>query len=92
VSIGYHDVVIYKLTCGLRAGLFLFIKALFGAKAPAEQPARLFFKIFRTTVSHAFPWLYRCCDRLWPEDKIAKADPASPGPSFYIVIAALARK
>ncbi len=89
---GYKEVTVFKLTCGLRGVLFLFIKGLFAAKAPTAQPARLIFKIFRTTVAHIFPWLYCCCDKFWPEDNIVRASPETASQTFYIVIGAIARK
>jgi SAM-dependent methyltransferase len=89
---GYRQIDIYKLTCGMHAGLFLFIKSLFSAPAPSVQPARLFFKIFRTTISKIYPWLYRFCDRHWPVDRIVKATPDNADKTFYIIIAVIARK
>ncbi len=89
---GYNNSIVYKLTCGFHAGVFLFIKSLFATRPPRSQPARLFFKIFRTIVSKVYPLLYRFCDKFWPEDKIVQASRETAEKTFYMVIAAVARK
>jgi SAM-dependent methyltransferase len=89
---GYIDIDIYKITCGLRGALFLFISNLFSARAPLTQPSRFIFKAFRTVVSRLFPLAYRWLDKYWPEDKIVKADNSAGNAAFHIIIAAIARK
>jgi SAM-dependent methyltransferase len=90
---GFSTVKIFKLTSGLRAALFIFIKGLFAAAPPRQWAAKLFFKSFRYTVSKTFPLLYRACDEFWPEEKIFQAGQLHVNnPSLYIIIAAIATK
>lgn len=91
-AVGYSDITVYKLTCGLRGSLFLFIRGLFAAKTPASLFARLLFKSIRSTISRIYPLFYRLCDKYYPEDRIVKASPSTGNPTFYIIIAAVAKK
>lgn len=91
-AVGFDGITIFKTTCGLRAGTFFFIKTLFAAKPPDRQPGRLFFKIFRTSISKIFPFIYRLSDKFWPEERIEQVTTNSPSSAFYAIIAATARK
>jgi len=89
---GYADVTIYKLTCGLRGALFLFISCLFKTRAPLPKIFRFIFKLFRTAISRLFPLFYWAIDKYWPENRIVQAGNASTEAAFHIIIAAIARK
>jgi SAM-dependent methyltransferase len=90
---GFKQPDIYKLTCGMRAALLIFTRALFGATPPAPTLRRFCFKTFRWFYGKIIPSLYRLGDRWFPKDKIVKVIAGgAPTPVWYIVIAAVARK
>jgi len=89
---GFKNPDIYKLTCGMRAALLIFTRTLFVTIPPKSFFRKFLFKAFRLPYSKIFPFLYKLADRWWPEDKIVKVQLGSPTPTWYIVIAAVARK
>jgi len=89
---GFSKITIFKLTCGFRAALFLFIQQLFLAKCPHGQPAKFTFKLFRFSISRILGFLYRISDKYWPDQQIVEVKQAKANPTFYIVIAAIAQK
>jgi SAM-dependent methyltransferase len=89
---GFKQPGIYKLTCGMRAALLIFTRALFAATPPPRRWRKFLFKAFRLPYSKIFPFLYKLGDRWWPEDKIVKVQAGKPAPTWYLVIAAVAQK
>jgi SAM-dependent methyltransferase len=89
---GFQQPVIYKLSCGFRALMFLFTRTYFTARPPRPSMPRFFFKALRNVYSRLFPLIYRTCDRYWPEEKIVEAVENHGTSPFYIVIAAVAGK
>jgi SAM-dependent methyltransferase len=89
---GFHEITFYKLTCGCRAALLLFVKQCLSAKNPPGPIKSFFFRTFRFTLRRTFWILYRLTDACFPDQRIVRVEPKGANPSFYIVIAAVARK
>lgn len=89
---GFRDITFYKLTCGSRAALLLFVKQCLATKNPPGAMRSLWFRIFRFTLRRTFWMLYWLCDVCLPNHGIVRVDLNGLNPSFYIVIAAVARK
>jgi SAM-dependent methyltransferase len=83
---------VYKLTCGMRAALLIFTRTLFTMRPPAQPVRKWLFKAFRFSYSRIFALLYRLADKWWPEDKLVQTEKENPIRTWYIVIAAIARK
>jgi SAM-dependent methyltransferase len=89
---GFKQPEIYKLTCGLRAAILIFTRALFASRPPQAPFQKFLFKTFRLPYSKLFPFFYKLADKWWPEDKIVHVSGESDTPTWYIVIATVAQK
>jgi SAM-dependent methyltransferase len=89
---GFKQMDIYKLTCGIRAGLVLFTRTLFATIAPQKLTSRILFKTFRFSYSKALGIFHRLCERWFPGEGIVHTKSAAPNPVFYVDIAVIAQK
>jgi SAM-dependent methyltransferase len=89
---GFHKVTVYKLTCGCRGALLLFVRQCLSAKNPPGLMASLLFRTFRFTLRRTFWILYRFCDAWFPDRKIVRVGPDGSNASFYVVLAVVAQK
>jgi SAM-dependent methyltransferase len=89
---GFKQMDIYKLTCGMRAGIVLFTRILFSTKSP-ESPVKSFlFKAFRFSYSRIFGLIHWLCEKWFPEDAIVNTRHTRSNPIFYVDIAVVAQK
>jgi len=89
---GFKEVDIYKLTCGMRAGILLFTRILFSTTSPKRPVPMFLFKAFRFAYSKIFGLLNRICERWFPEDGVVHTKDTVVNPIFYVDIAVVAKK
>ena len=89
---GFKQMEIYKLTCGMRAGVVLFTRILFSTKSPGAFLPKILFKAFRFAYSRIFGLLHWLCDRWFAQDGVVHTGGKEASPIFYIDIATVARK
>ncbi len=90
---GFKQPDIYKLTCGMRAALLIFTRALYATTPPAPPIRRIFFKSLRWFYSKLIPRVSQLSNHWFAEDKIVKViEAGNPTPTWYIVIAAVVQK
>lgn len=89
---GFNQMDIYKLTCGLRAGIVLFTRNLFASHVPKKFAAGVLFRAFRFSYSRIFGLLYWICEKWFPEEAIVRTKKTGDNPTFYVDIAVIAQK
>lgn len=90
---GFQSVSTAKLTCGLRAHLFLGLEAWGSLQSTRSAPRRVASAISRRLLKIARPFLCRRADSHWEGLRVIDLGEAhSSGPDFYLLIAAEATK
>lgn len=89
---GFNQMDIYKLTCGLRAGIVLFTRNLYASTVPPNFVSGLFFRAFRFSYSNISGLLYWICEKWFPKEAIVCTKTADDNPIFYVDIAVIAQK
>ena len=89
---GFKQMDLYKLTCGIRAGIVLFTRVLFSTQSPKAAVPRFLFKAFRFAYSRTFGLVHRICERWFPEEAIVHTKTSDLHPIFYVGIAVVAQK
>ncbi len=89
---GFRPPKTYKITCGIRAAILIFTRALYGTTPPEGRWQRFLFKSFRFSYSRILPAIHRLVDNWWRNEKIVTSPEESAPTTWYLVIAALAEK
>jgi SAM-dependent methyltransferase len=89
---GFERMDIFKLTCGIRAGIVLFTRILFSTASPQPLLRRTLFKIFRFSYSKLFGCLHWICEKWFSELGIVNTRTTDINPVFYVDIAVIAKK